>query len=125
MILNNKIEVLKNNIETNGMLPQSIKKVLSNPKLSGIHDVVGNLIEADNKYAQAIETALGMGANNIVVDNETNAKYAIEYLKNNNLGRATFFPMNIIKARNIEEDSIKKIDGVIDIASNLVKYNPV
>ena len=55
----------------------------------------------------------------------TNAKYAIEYLKNNNLGRATFFPMNIIKARNIEEDSIKKIDGVIDIASNLVKYNPV
>ena len=125
MSLNNKIEVLKNNIETNGMLPQSIKKVLSNPKLSGIHDVVGNLIEVDNKYAQAIETALGMGANNIVVDNETNAKYAIEYLKNNNLGRATFFPMNIIKARNIEEDSIRKIDGVIDIASNLVKYNPV
>lgn len=125
MSLNNKIEVLKNNIETNGMLPQSIKKVLSNPKLSGIHDVVGNLIEVDNKYAQAIETALGMGANNIVVDNETNAKYAIEYLKNNNLGRATFFPMNIIKARNIEEDSIKKIDGVIDIASNLVKYNSV
>ena len=56
------------------------------------------------------------------------AKDAINYLKQNNLGRATFFPLNIIKSRIISNDILSKIknnEGFIDIASNLVKYNPI
>ena len=123
--LKNRIDILRNNIETNGMLPVGVKKILGNPKLSGIHNVVGNIIEVDNEFRLAIETALGANSNNIVVDNELHAKEAIEYLKNNKLGRATFYPMNIIKERNIDISSIENMNGYIDVASNLVKYNPI
>ena len=123
--LKNRIDILKNNIETNGMLPTSIKKILGNPKLMGIHNIVGNIIETDNDFRIAIETALGANSNNIVVDNELHAKEAIEYLKANKLGRATFYPMNIIKERTIDVENIKNMNGYIDVASNLVKYNPI
>lgn len=125
-ILKNKIEILKDNIENNSILPQATKKVLDNPKLSGVHNIIGNLIEINEEYATAISTALGASASNIVVDNEMIAKEAISYLKNNNLGRATFFPLNIIKPKAIEPDIIniiKNISGFISVASKLVSYD--
>ena len=122
--LKNKIELLKENIENNGLLPQQVRKILNNPKLRGIHNVIGNLIEVEERYSTAISTTLGASANNIVVDNELNAKEAIEYLKNNNLGRATFFPLNIIKPKQIDNyNELTNLNGFIDIASNLVKYD--
>ena len=122
--LKNKIELLKENIENNGLLPQQVRKILNNPKLRGIHNVIGNLIEVEERYSTAISTTLGASANNIVVDNELNAKEAIEYLKNNNLGRATFFPLNIIKPKQIDNyNELTNLNGFINIASNLVKYD--
>ncbi|MBR3199053.1 MAG: AAA family ATPase [Bacilli bacterium] len=121
-----KIESLKENIENGGSLPLPVKSVLSNPKLTGIHDTIGNIIETEEEYSMAISTALGYMANNIIVDNENNAKEAINFLKN--VGRATFFPLNIIKPKNIDEEIANKIEnekGYIDIASNLVKYETI
>ena len=118
-----KIENLKDNIENGGPLPLPVKSVLANPKLRGIHNALGNLIEIDEKYTIAITTTLGYMVNNIIVDNETSAKEAINYLKN--IGRATFFPLNIIKPKYIDNETQNKIKnekGFIDIASNLVKY---
>ena len=121
-----KIESLKENIENGGPLPLPVKSVLSNPKLRGIHNALGNLIETDEKYTLSISTALGYMVNNIIVDNEKSAKEAINYLKN--IGRATFFPLNVIKPKYIDKDTLnilKKEKGFIGVASDLVKYENV
>jgi len=122
-----QIESLKYSIDSNSSLPYAVKKVLENPKLRGIHNVIGNLFEVEEKYSIAISTALGASISNIVVDNETSAHEAITFLKNNNVGRATFFPLSIIKPKGIDYETtnhLKNIEGVIGIASDLIKYNP-
>lgn len=121
-----KIENLENSIENNSALPYAVKNVLNNPKLNGIHGTISKAIDMEEKYIKAIGTALATSAHHIIVDNEKCAKEAINYLKNNSLGRATFFPLNVIKARYIDSDTLqllKKEKGYIDIASNLVKYD--
>ena len=120
-----KIENLKESIENGGALPLPVRSVLNNPKLRGIHNALGNLIETDEKYSLAITTALGYNANNIITDDEKAAKEAIKYLKT--IGRATFFPLNIIKPKYIDNETLNKLTtarNYIDVASNLVKYNP-
>ena len=122
--INFKIENLKNNIENGGSLPLPVKSVLNNPKLRGIHNIIGNIIEVEEKYTLAINTSLGYNVNNIITDDEKSAKEAINYLKN--IGRATFFPLNVIKPKYIDNETLKAIqnnEGFIDIASNLVKYD--
>ncbi len=119
-----KIENLQREIENGGSLPLPVRSVLNNPKLRGIHNALGNIIETDEKYALAITTSLGYNTNNIIVDDEKSAKEAINYLKT--IGRATFFPLNVIKPKYIDNETlskIKKINGYIDVASNLTKYN--
>lgn len=121
-----KINYLKEAIENNSSLPQGVKSILNNPKLKGIHNAIGNLIEVEEKYSQAITTSLGFATSNLVVDNEYVAKECINYLKNNNLGRVTFFPLNIIESKYVDSkviNEIKDIDGYIGVASTLVKYD--
>lgn len=128
VVLKNKIEALNDAILNDTKLPFSVKSVLNNPRLEGIHDVLSKLIDTDEKYATSLEIALGANANVIIVDDETAGKNAINYLKDNKLGRATFFPISVIKARGVDEDTLsacKEMPGFIDIASNLVKYNPM
>ena len=123
--LKQKINNLTETIENNNTLPQSVKNILNNPKLTGIHNIIGKLIDVEEIYTKAITTILGVSANNIVVDNETSAKEAIKYLKEYNLGRATFFPLSIIKEKTINETDkyILNEKGVINIASKIVKYD--
>ena len=121
-----KIESLKSSIENGGSLPQPVRSVLNNPKLRGIHNALGNLIEVENKYSTAITTSLGYNTNNIIVDNSKAAKEAINYLKQ--IGRATFFPLDVIKPKYIDNNTlniIKQANGFIDIASNLVKHEKI
>ena len=126
MNLNNKIEILEENINNDTKLPYSVKNILNNIRLNGICGILGKLIEIEEKYVTAIETSLGANTNVIVVENEKDAKEAINYLKDNKLGRATFFPISIIKKRTIEEqdlNKIKNIKGFIGTADQLVKYD--
>ena len=126
MNLNNKVDILNDNINNDTKLPYSVKNVINNIRLHGIHGVLGKLLDVPEKYVTAIETTLGANTNVIVVEDEKCAKEAINYLKENKLGRATFFPMSIIKARNImyeDLSKIKDIDGYIGTADTLVKYN--
>ena len=121
-----KIDNLKENIENGGLLPQPVKSVLSNPKLSGIHNTLSNLIEVSEEYLVAIMTSLGGMANNIITDDEKSAKEAISYLKN--IGRATFFPLSVIKPKNIDENVLNTISnskGFIGVGSDLVKYDKI
>ena len=84
------------------------------------------MISTDIKYKDALNIALGYSTNVVIVDNEESAKNAINYLKQNKLGRATFYPLNIIKPKYINEDILNKISntkGFIDTLDNLVDYD--
>lgn len=89
--------------------------------LSGICGVLSQLITVDNPHSTAIEVALGAAMQNIVTTNEADAKRAILYLKQNNLGRATFLPVSNIKGRTLEERGLEDNFGFVAIASDLVK----
>lgn len=120
-----KMEYLENSLLNNSSLPQSIKSILNNPKFNGVHNVISSLIDTDSKYTVAISTALGGSASYLVVDTPNIAKELIYYLKNNNLGRATFYPISVIMGKKFDTDTLnilKDEDGFIDIASNLVTY---
>mgnify|MGYP000196354967 FL=1 len=124
--LNNKIDILNNNILNEVNIPLPVKSILNNPRLKGIYNTVGKLLTFDDAYMNAIETTLGASINYLVVDSETSVKQAINYLKEQRLGRATFLPLNIIKPKYLDSniiDSLKNTAGFIDTAINLVKYD--
>ncbi|KEI17062.1 chromosome segregation protein SMC [Clostridium novyi B str. ATCC 27606] len=84
--------------------------------------ILGEVLKVDKSFEIAIEIALGGSISNIITDNEIIAKELIEYLKQSNLGRATFLPLNIVKGKSINLSSkVEKIDGYIGIASKLIK----
>ncbi len=126
LVLENKIEILNDNIQNSSKMPGAVRSILNNMRLHGVHNTIGNVIETENMYSIAIDTALGAASNFIVVDNQETTKECINYLKTNNLGRATFFPINIIKAKNINSSDIEKIKnhkGFVNVANFLVKYD--
>ncbi|MCI8588245.1 MAG: AAA family ATPase [Bacilli bacterium] len=125
--LDNKIQVLENFIESGGNLSSSVKAVLNNPRLNGVYDCIGNLIDCDLKFAQALDIALGGSKQFLVVENENVAKDAIIYLKENKLGRCTFFPLNVIRGRYVDQETerLLRIEmGYIDVLANLVQFDP-
>lgn len=122
----NQIDILEANIANDVKIPSSVRNVLNNPRIEGIEGTIGKLIEVSAQYMDAIDTSLGASSNFIVVENEMVAKKAIEYLKENRLGRATFFPRNIIKSRVLEKtihQSLENEKGFIGIASQLVSFD--
>ena len=125
--LQNKKDILENNILEDASVPYAVKNVLSHPRLKGIHNTIGKLINTKDIYLNAIDVTMGASSNFIVVDNESCAKEAIKYLKEQGLGRATFFPLNVIKGKEVPKsviDSLKNETGFIDIASHLVEFEP-
>ncbi len=90
----------------------------------GNRGVVAELMTVPKGYEIAIETALGGKLQNIICDTDDDAKRAINYLKENKAGRATFLPIKSIKARreaNVE--GIRHEDGYIDLADNIIKFD--
>lgn len=127
LVLENKIEILKDNISNHSKMPSAVRSVMSNMRLKGVHNTIGNLIETEGMYQVAISVALGGASNFLVVDDEASSKECIAFLKENHLGRATFFPLSVIKPREVLEQDLRKIkdvSGLIDVASNLVRYEP-
>ena len=125
-LLQNKIDILENNILNAENTPIAVRNILNNPRLYGIHNTIGKLIEIPDKYVVAADVALGSAANYIVVDSDASAINAIEFLKERKLGRATFYPLNIIKPRYVNKDiinDIKNIHGFIGIMSDLVSFD--
>ena len=87
--------------------------------------VAAELLQVEDKYVTALETALGEGAQNIVTVDAQTAKTAINYLKANNAGRATFLPLDTVKPRNlsVEEERLANLPGVCGYAVDLVQYD--
>ena len=125
VLLVNQIEVLKNNIREDINMPVAVKNVLHNPRLKGIMGTIGKLIKVEPKFNLAINVALANAINFVVVEDDKCAKDAIKYLKENHLGRVTFFPMNIIESRKISNEIIKeasKNEGYLGVLSDLVSF---
>lgn len=88
----------------------------------GMHGVLANIIEVPDELETAIEMCLGASLQNIVTETEEDAKKLVEHLRKNNLGRASFLPISSVKGRKL--DKIKgNENGIVGIASDLVKYN--
>ena len=105
---------------------KSVKSLLlaceNNSNLNkGIEGVLANLINVDNKYQTAIEMCLGQSLQNIVTEKEEDAKKLIEYLRENNLGRASFLPISSVHGNKLGKINTFGISGVIGIASDLVE----
>jgi len=123
-----KLKLAKDIKESHEGFVYAVKKLLGdaahNATLSGlIKGVVGKVISVEPKYELAIETALGAAIQNIIVQEEQDAKQLIEYLRQKQYGRATFLPLSSIKPRSIDRQyfDILKQNGVCGIASDLVK----
>ena len=124
--IKNKINNLKVEIEQGGDLPNSVRQVLRSNTLKGIHDTIGNILSTEDKYTKALNIAINSCKNFIITKDEDSAKNAINYLKDNHLGRATFFPLDVIKERYVDYDSInilKNSNDYLGILSDLVTYN--
>ena len=111
---------LEKNMEGFAGSVKAVMRQSASKALSGINGTLAQLISVDNDYSTAVEVALGAAMQNIVVDNEADAQRAINYLKQNNQGRATFLPVSAIKPRYIDEKNLDDNFGFVDIAANLV-----
>ncbi len=128
LVWQNKIEILENNLASEAASPLAVRSVVSNPRLKGIHSTIAKILTVPDEYLVAVDTALGAARNYIVVSDEDAAMKAINYLKENRLGRATFYPLNIIKAREIAPSlmpNIKKTPGFVGVLADLVKYDDI
>lgn len=117
------LEDLEKNMEGYFGAVKAVMKESGRGALRGIYGPVSQLITVKDKYSAAIETALGAAVQNIVVDNETDAKRAMGFLKERRAGRATFLPITAIKGRVLSEQGIDDQYGFVSIASDLVSYD--
>ena len=106
---------------------RAVKEVLSKSQKDTQfgHNIIGSvasLMEVPSKYETAIEMALGASIQNIVTEKEEDAKRAIEYLKVNNLGRASFLPISSVKGTKITQN-FKTDSGALGVASDLINYD--
>ncbi len=100
----------------------SVKKVMEQKDSEkGIVGVVADIIKVDEKYENAIETALGGNIQNIVTDDESTAKKMINFLKKNKLGRATFLPLtSLTNPQEFKAKEVLEEQGVLGMADELV-----
>ncbi|MGN0548786.1 MAG: chromosome segregation protein SMC [Acutalibacteraceae bacterium] len=104
----------------------AVKAVVREAKggaLRGIHGPLSQLISVEDRYAIAVETALGSAIQNIVTDSENDAKRAINFLKENKGGRATFLPLTSVKSKPFTEKGLDNCYGFVDMADRLLDYD--
>ncbi|MDP4171389.1 MAG: chromosome segregation protein SMC, partial [Bacillota bacterium] len=106
---------------------QGVKEILKSrgDRLQGIEGAVAELVHVPKQYETALETAFGAALQHVVVDTEQSARTAIQFLKQNGYGRATFLPLSVIKGRSLSEiqlSGIKNHPSFIGVASDLVTF---
>ncbi|MES3705840.1 chromosome segregation protein SMC [Staphylococcus ureilyticus] len=124
--LKSRIDSLATQQEEYSYFFNGVKHILKmkDNKLSGIRGAVAEVIQVPSNLTKAIETALGASLQHIIVDSEKDGRQAIQYLKQNGLGRATFLPLNVIQPRNIASDILKIANssiGFVNVASSAIQ----
>ena len=118
----NMLSDLEKNMEGYQGSVKAVMREVRRGTLRGIHAPVSQIISVSDKYSLAIETALGAQIQNIITDNENDAKKAIGFLKESRAGRATFLPLTAIKGKVMDEKGLDDCYGYVNIASKLVEF---
>ncbi|GAC1416629.1 MAG: chromosome segregation protein SMC [Candidatus Velthaea sp.] len=116
------IEELEATLEGHVPGTRAVVEAAAKGELGGLHGVVSNLIEVDEQYARALDVAFGAGLSNIVTARSEDAERAVQYLRERELGRATFLPLDTLAAREGHEmRNLGGRPGVIGYAHTLVR----
>ncbi len=119
------IEELEASLEGHAAGTRAILEAHARGQFGGVHGVVSNLIRVDENYARALDAAFGPALSNIVTETSADAESAIAFLRENELGRATFLPLDALGARRGREASaLPRLPGVIGHAHTLVQTDP-
>lgn len=121
-----QINYLEESLNNGTNTPKSVKSLLNNPLFNGVYGTVGSLINTTNDYSLAVSTSLGSATNYLVVSDHTLASRMVEYLKNKDLGRATIYPLDVIRPRYIDLDSLNKLtlcNGYINTLDKVLTYD--
>lgn len=122
--LTSRQSVLENLISSPFANQQGVNVVIKNKNvLPGIHDALSNLIKVDDGYQQSVSTALAAALYHIVTKDVASAKSAIQFLKKNKAGNATFLPMDVIRPRYVNKDHLfvcENTEGFLGLASDFV-----
>ncbi len=129
--LNERINTLKTMEELFEGYSKSVSFIMNaykNGEIDGVGKIYGpvsHLISTKDEYRIAIETALGVGLQHIVVDNEDTAKTCIYKLKQSKSGRATFYPVSSVKPQDPthEMEMAKRFKGYIGVANELLDFD--
>ncbi|EFF41284.1 AAA family ATPase [Mycoplasmopsis alligatoris] len=126
--LETKLQIMVDQKESKSNLFKGTKTILENKSLfKGLHGIVGDLIKVNPEYVAAIETVLANATQHIVVENPEVAVKAVNFLKSNNSGRATFIPLKSIQPKSVRDDHMLVIQshpGYVGIASELIDVEP-
>ncbi|MBQ4048858.1 MAG: chromosome segregation protein SMC [Clostridia bacterium] len=93
--------------------------------MPGLCGTVGELIAVDGEHTLAIETALGAAMQNIITQTDEDAKEAINYLKRNDIGRATFLPISAVHGSVLKENGLESEAGFVGLAVDLCSFAPI
>lgn len=122
-----RAQSLENILRNHSNFYAGVKSVLQEKdRLGGIIGAVSEHLTFDVHYQTALEIALGASSQHIIVEDEKAATKAIDFLKRNRAGRATFLPLTTIKARTISsqnQDAIAASPGFLGMADELVSFD--
>lgn len=122
-----RAQSLENILKNHSNFYAGVKSVLQEKdRLGGIIGAVSEHLTFDVHYQTALEIALGASSQHIIVEDENAATKAIDFLKRNRAGRATFLPLTTIKARTISsqnQDAIAASPGFLGMADELVTFD--
>ncbi|TDQ42393.1 chromosome segregation protein SMC [Aureibacillus halotolerans] len=125
-----KINIIKQMQDGYEGFYQGVRTILQqkNGRLQGIHGAVAELLRIPAAYEVAIETALGAQQQHIVVENEGNARQAIQFLRSKKSGRATFLPLEAIQTKTLPDTThrlLQEHEGAVGVASELIASDSV
>lgn len=123
--LNARVAVLENNLRAPYAHQAGVQSVMDHQSaLSGVLGVVGTLLQANEGYENAISMALGGAINHVVTVDEASARGAINFLKHNRSGRATFYPLSVCRAHYLNRDHeiiAQNSKGYLGVAADFVQ----
>lgn len=130
--IGSQLDVLKEMQKNREGYFRGVKELLrerdrGNPQLSGVYGAVAELIEVPSAYETALETALGNAMQYLIVADEQVGRNGIAFLKRHHLGRATFLPLTVLKARTLSENELAKCKQLsiwCDVAARLAHTKP-
>lgn len=106
---------------------KEVLKAARKSTLQGVHGAVAELIRVPEKLELAMETALGASVQHIVMENEAVSRQAISFLKQRQLGRATFLPLDVIRPRQVSASDRSMAEGqagFVGFGPELVQFDP-